>query len=285
VSLTASKAVQRRGASPLMPGVLHAPYAYCYRCPMRLRPETCEIECAGAIEDEIFIHLVSPDEVAAIIVEPILGEGGYVVPPPKFLRRLREIATAHKILLIADEVQSGMGRTGRMFAIEHAGVEPDIVAVAKGIASGLPLGVSMARAELMPVEPGAQDSTFGGNPVSCAAALATIELLRESLMANAAAVGSHLLAGLAELAARHPIIGDVRGTGLMVGIELVRNRHTRERAIAARDALVREAFNRGVLLLGAGRNSVRLAPPLVLSIEQANTVLDILDECLAGIQA
>jgi 4-aminobutyrate aminotransferase len=284
VSLTASKAVQKRGASPLMPGVLHAPYGYCYRCPLHLKPDTCATDCAGYIEDELFQHLVSPDEVAAIIVEPILGEGGYVVPPIAFLRRLRDIATKHQILLIADEVQSGMGRTGRMFAVDHARVEPDIVVIAKGIASGLPLGVSMARAALMPKEPGAHGSTFGGNPVSCAAALATIRLLREALMANAALVGAHLLAGLRAMAGRRALIGDVRGAGLMIGVELVRDRETREPACAERDALVQAAFRRGLILLGAGRSAIRVAPPLVLTIAEADTVLGVLDESLAQVE-
>ncbi len=283
VSLTASKAVQKRGASPLMPGVLHAPYAYCYRCALGRDPDTCATECAGYIEDVLFAHLVSPDEVAAIIVEPVQGEGGYVVPPARFLQRLREIATARGIVLIADEVQSGMGRTGRMFAIEHAGVQPDIVVIAKGIASGLPLGVSLARAELMRREPGAHGSTFGGNPVACAAALATIRLLRESLIANAADVGDYLLGGLRRLAERHAVIGDVRGAGLMIGVELVRDRQTREPAAPVRDALVREAFGRGLLILGAGKTSIRLAPPLVLTRPEADSVLRILDDSLDAV--
>src|SRR5512139_1226657 len=284
VSLTASKVVQRRGFSPLLPGVVHSPYAYCYRCPMNLKVESCKAECAGYIEDELFLHLVSPDEVAAIIVEPILGEGGYVVPPAAFLRRLREIATTHQILLIADEVQSGMGRTGRMFAIEHAGVEPDIVAIAKGIASGLPLCVSLARAALMTWPPGAHASTFGGNPVACAAALETIRLLKEQLMANAARVGARLKEGLAALADRHPLIGDVRGRGLMVGVELVRDRRTKERATEERSAVVNASFQRGLLILGAGRNTVRFCPPLVLTEEQADTAVRIFDEALTEVE-
>ena len=283
MSLTASKVVQRRNFSPLMPGVVHSPYAYCYRCPMNLKVESCKAECAGHIEEELFLHLVAPDEVAAIIVEPIQGEGGYIVPPAKFIERLHEITKKHSILLVADEVQSGMGRTGKMFAIEHFGVEPDIVAMAKGIASGMPLGVATSRADLMQWVPGSHGSTFGGNPVSCAAALATIKLLKERLMANAVAVGNHFKAGFQEMAARHPIIGDVRGKGLMIGIELVRDRETKERATEERDAVVVEAFRRGLITLGAGHNSIRIAPPLVMTRAEADIVLRILDECLTKV--
>ncbi len=231
------------------------------------------------------MHLVSPDEVAAIMVEPIQGEGGYVVPPDVFLQRLREIATQHGMLLIVDEVQSGMGRTGRMFAIEHAGVEPDVVTMAKGIASGLPLGVATARSEMMSWPPGTHASTFGGNPVACAAALATLTLLRDGLIKNAEVVGAHMLAGARALMDRHPLIGDVRGRGLMIGIELVRDRETKERATTERDRLVRECFNRGLLVLGAGPNAIRLSPPLVLTTAQADTALRILDEALTAITA
>jgi 4-aminobutyrate aminotransferase len=215
------------------------------------------------------------------VVEPIQGEGGYVIAPDQFLQRLREVATRHGIVLIADEVQSGMGRTGRMFAIEHAGVRPDAVAIAKGIASGLPLGVAAARADLMAWPPGTHASTFGGNPVACAAALETIRLLKERLMANAADVGGYLLEGLKALAAKHPLVGDVRGRGLMIGIELVRDRATKERATRERDLVVNAAFARGLLVLGAGKNAIRLSPPLVLTRDQAGIAIRILDEALA----
>ncbi|HEY3045545.1 MAG TPA: aminotransferase class III-fold pyridoxal phosphate-dependent enzyme, partial [Vicinamibacterales bacterium] len=196
LALTSSKAIQRRGFGPLMPGVYHAPFADCYRCPLGLSSTNCAAECLDFIDEQIFAHLVSPDEVAAIVVEPIQGEGGYLVAPDQFLQRLRELTRMHGILLVVDEVQSGMGRTGKMFAIEHAGVKPDAIAIAKGIASGMPLGVAVARADLMMWPPGAHASTFGGNPVSCAAALATIKLLKERLVANAAEVGAHLMNGL-----------------------------------------------------------------------------------------
>lgn len=280
LSVTGSKTVQRRGFGPFVPGAFHAPYADCYRCPMKLQPETCAAECLDFIEHQLFLHLVSPDEVAAVIVEPIQGEGGYVVGPDVFMRRLRELTREHGILLIADEVQSGMGRTGAMFAIEHTGVKPDAVAMAKGIASGLPLGVTVARADLMTWPPGTHASTFGGNPVSCVAALATLKLMRDHLMANAADVGAHLMAGLTALMDRHPLIGDVRGRGLMVGVELVRDRATKERATTERDAVVNAAFKRGLLILGAGKNAIRFCPPLVLTRAQADTAVQILDESL-----
>jgi 4-aminobutyrate aminotransferase len=284
LSLTASKAIQRRGFGPMMPGVYHAPYADCYRCPIGLKPETCAAECLDFIDHQLFVHLVSPDEVAAIVVEPIQGEGGYIVAPDQFLQKLRELTRPHGILLVADEVQSGMGRSGRMFAIEFSGVEPDMVAIAKGIASGLPLGVASARAGLMAWPPGAHASTFGGNPVSCAAALATINLLRTQLMANAADVGAHMLAGLTQLAGKHPLIGDVRGRGLMIGVELVRDRETKERATDERDAVVNAAFRRGLLVLGAGKNAIRFSPPLVLTRDQADIAVRIFDESLQEVR-
>jgi 4-aminobutyrate aminotransferase len=284
LSLTASKAVQRRGFGPMMPGVFHAPYPDCYRCPIGQTPDGCAAECLDFIEDELFVHVVSPEEVAAIVIEPIQGEGGYVVAPDQFLQRLRELTRVHGMLLVADEVQSGMGRTGRMFAIEFSGVRPDAIAMAKGIASGLPLGVAMARADMMAWPPGAHASTFGGNPVSCAAALATLKLLREHLMANAADVGGHLRAGLAALADKHPLIGDVRGRGLMIGVELVRDRQTKERAGRERDAVVSAAFARGLLLLGAGANAIRFSPPLVLTRELADIAIRLFDEALTEVE-
>ena len=281
LSLTASKVRQRQGFGPLVPGVYHAPYPDTYRS--GLSPEATADRCIEFIEHQLFVHLVSPDEVAAIMVEPIQGEGGYIVAPDRFLERLRAIATQHGIQLIVDEVQSGMGRTGKMFAIEHSKVAPDIITIAKGIASGLPLGITTASSTLMGQwPPGAHASTFGGNPVSCAAAIATIRLLRESLLKNAEVVGSYLIEGARALMDKHPLIGDVRGRGLMVGIELVRDRRTKERATTERDALVRECFRRGLLVLGAGRNAIRLSPPLVLTKQEADIALRILDEALGA---
>jgi 4-aminobutyrate aminotransferase len=283
LSLTASKPAQRKGFLPLVPGVFHVPYANCYRCPVNATPETCAAECLRFLEEQTLVHLVSPDDVAAIVVEPIQGEGGYVVPPNVFHERLRELTTKHGMLLVVDEVQSGMGRTGKWFAIEHTGVQPDMVATAKGIASGLPLGVVIARSALMSWPPGAHASTFGGNPVACAASLATITLIREQLMKNAADVGAHLFAGVKALMQKHALIGDVRGRGLMIGVELVRDRQTRERASTERDRVVLECFTRGLLVLGAGRNAVRLSPPLVLTTDQADTAVRILDEALSAL--
>ncbi len=282
LALTASKVRQRQGFGPLLPGVYHAPYPDTYRS--GLSPDATADRCIEFIEQQLFVHLVSPDEVAAIMVEPIQGEGGYIVAPDSFLERLRAIATQHGIQLIVDEVQSGMGRTGRMFAIEHSRVPPDIITIAKGIASGLPLGITTAPSSLMGQwPPGAHASTFGGNPVSCAAAIATIRLLRESLVKNAEVVGSYLIEGARALMDKHPIIGDVRGRGLMIGIELVRDRRTKERATNERDALVRECFRRGLLVLGAGRNAIRLSPPLVLTKQEADIALQILDEALVSL--
>ncbi|HTI41655.1 MAG TPA: acetyl ornithine aminotransferase family protein [Vicinamibacterales bacterium] len=279
LSLTASKVRQRQGFGPFAPGVYHAPYPDTYRS--GLSPDATVDRCIEFIEGQLFVHLVSPDEVAAIVVEPIQGEGGYIVPPDSFLERLRAIATQHGIQLIVDEVQAGMGRTGKMFAIEHAGVAPDIITMAKGIASGLPLGVTTAPSTLMGAwPPGSHASTFGGNPVSCAAALATLKLLRDGLVKNAEVVGSYLIEGARALMDKHPLIGDVRGRGLMVGVELVRDRKSRERATTERDALVQACFKRGLLVLGAGRNAIRLSPPLVLTKQEADIALGILDEAL-----
>ncbi len=284
LSVTSSKAIQRRGFGPPLGGVYHAPFPDPYRGPAGQSEEECVARSLDFLEDQILVHLVSPDEVAAVVVEPIQGEGGYVVPPVSFFQRLREMTSKHGILLVIDEVQSGMGRTGKMFGIEHFGVEPDVVAVAKGIASGLPLGVTTARAEVMAWPPGAHANTFGGNPLSCAAALATIKLLKESLMANAAEVGEHLMEGLRGLRGKHALIGDVRGKGLMIGVELVRDRLTKERAAKERDRLVDECFNRGLLVLGAGRNTLRLSPPLVLTKAQADTAVQIIDESLTAMR-
>jgi 4-aminobutyrate aminotransferase len=281
LSLTASKVIQRRGFGPLLPGVYHAPYPDSYRSSS---PDAAAAQSLSFIEDQLFTHLVAPDEVAAVIVEPIQGEGGYMVAPPSFLNGLRALTRKHGIQLIVDEVQSGMGRTGKMFASDHIGLKADIVTIAKGIASGLPLGVICARADVMTWPPGAHASTFGGNPVACAAANVTIRLLKDQLIGNAAVVGEHLMNGLRELQQKHQIIGDVRGKGLMIGIELVRNRQTKERAVEERNAVVQAVFRRGVLVLGAGKNAIRLAPPLVFTRDQADACLRVLDEAFGDIR-
>jgi 4-aminobutyrate aminotransferase len=284
LSLTASRPVQRRGFGPLLPGVIHVPYANCYRCVYNLKPEDCGMYCARIIEEQLFRTSVPSDEVAAIFVEPIQGEGGYVVPPPEFLRELRRICDRHGILLVADEIQCGVGRTGKMWACEHSGVVPDILCVAKGIASGLPLGATISRAEIMNWPPGAHASTFGGNPVAIAAALATIELVEEKYMANAARMGIYLMERLREWPARHPLVGDVRGKGLMVGIELVKDRATKAYATEERDRLVRLAFENGLLVLGCGASTLRLMPPLMVNRRQIDAAVEILDRCLARIE-
>jgi 4-aminobutyrate aminotransferase len=281
LALTSSKSIQRRGFGPLMPGVYHAPFPDTYR--FNGSADACAEASLSVIRDQILVHLTAPDEVSAIVVEPIQGEGGYLVSPAAFLQGLRELTKQHGIMLVLDEVQSGMGRTGKMFAAEHFGIKADIVNIAKGIASGLPLGITCARADVMSWPPGAHASTFGGNPVSCAAALVTIKLLREQYVQNAAVVGEHMMSGLRALQEKHQIIGDVRGRGMMIGVELVRDRKTKERAIEERGALVQAMFKRGVLILGAGRNSIRFAPPLVLTTNQADEILRIFDESLTDV--
>ena len=281
LSLTARKAVQRRGFGPLVPGVVHAPYPNCYRCPFGPTPAHCAVECARFIEDTLLKTIAPPDEVAAIVIEPVQGEGGYVVPPQKFFDELARITEKYGILLVCDEVQSGMGRTGKMWASEHFHLTPAIMTVAKGIASGLPLGATVARADLMNWVPGAHASTFGGNPVACAAALVTIELLEQELLDNAARMGAHLMSRLRDWPARFPIVGEVRGLGLMLGIELVRDQQSKTKAPELRDRVVNLAFERGLLILGAGDNSLRLCPPLVITRDQCDFAVDTLEECLA----
>jgi 4-aminobutyrate aminotransferase len=262
--------------------VVHAPYPNCYRCPVGQKPESCAVECVGFIENTLLKTVAPPEETAAIVVEPVQGEGGYIVPPRIFFDELARVASQHGILLIFDEVQSGMGRTGRMWAADHFDAVPDIIAVAKGIASGLPLGATVAHADLMTWPPGAHASTFGGNPVACAAALATIALLEEELISNAARMGAYLMDRMREWPHRFAQVGDVRGLGLMIGIELVRDRETREKAPQLRDRVVQMAFERGLLVLGAGDNSLRLCPPLVITREQCAFALETLEECLTA---
>ncbi len=283
MSLTASKAVQRRGFGPFLPEVLHSHYAYCYRCPVNREPASCHVECLDLLTETMFGTTVDPREVAAVIVEPVQGEGGYVVPHPGFLKRLREVTREHGILLIADEVQCGMGRTGRFFASEHFSLEPDMVTVAKGIASGMPLGALIARDEVMQWASGSHGSTFGGNPVSVAAALATVDLLEGGLVANADAVGGHLIGLLRTRLAALPAVGDVRGLGLMIGVEIVKDRASRAPAPELREDILEEAFRRGLLLLGCGKSTVRLAPPLIIDREDAEIAAAILDESIRAV--
>ena len=282
LSLTASNPRQRRRFAPLVPGVTHAPYPNVYR-DCRGGPEEQELyalDCARFIEDRLFRSSLAAEEVAAIILEPIQGEGGYVVAPKCFLEEVRQICYRHGILLIADEVQSGMGRTGKRWAIEHSGVEPDIVASAKGIASGMPLGVCIAKADVMDWPPGSHASTFGGNPVSIAAALATIDILQRGVVDNAASVGEFMMRRMGTWPGRYRIVGDVRGRGLMLGIEIVRDQELRTPAGDMRDSVIQRAFERGLLCLGAGPNTIRLSPPLIISEDQAAAAMDILEDSL-----
>ena len=280
LALTGSKAVQKAGFSPLVPGVTHIPYANCYRCAYGKQPDSCAVECVQVLEQTLFPTILPAREVAAIVVEPVQGEGGYVVPPRKFFEELTKVARRHGILLVADEVQSGMGRTGRVFASEHFGFDPDIVALAKGIASGLPLAAIVARADLMTWPPGAHASTFGGNPVAVAASLVTLDLLQSALLGNAERVGAAMLDRLRDWPRRFPVVGEVRGLGLMIGIEFVKDAGTRERHPELRDRLVRRMFEKGVLVLGAGQNAIRLCPPLVLTLEQAMFALETMETAL-----
>jgi 4-aminobutyrate aminotransferase len=280
VSLTSSKARQHAGFGPLLPDVHHVPYAYRYRCQFCGDQDGCTRGCIAAIEQELFTRHLDPGDVAAIFVEPVLGEGGYVVPPAGWLRDLRALCDRHGILLVADEVQCGVGRTGKLWACEHEGVEPDILLTAKGLGSGMPIGAIVARESVSTWESGSHGSTYGGNPVCCAAALATLDLVQGGLMANAAAMGDRLMAGLRSLEAKHGCIGEVRGLGLMIGVEFVKDRRTREPAPELLKSLVLGAFQRGLLLLGAGKSTLRLAPPLLVDQQDVDTALAIIDGLL-----
>lgn len=283
LSLTASKPQQKRRFSPLLAGVTHVPYPNLYRRPAGTDPRQYAIDCARFIEDRLFKTTVPPEEVAAIFVEPIQGEGGYVVAPTEFLKELRAICDRHGILLVADEVQAGMGRTGKWWAIEHSEVEPDIVCVAKGIASGMPLGVVISKAEIMDWAPGSHASTFGGNPVCIAAALATLDVLEREGVSNARQVGDHMMKRLSNWPEKLPLVGDVRGRGLMLGVEIVKDKVAKTPASELRDRIVELAFERGILFLGAGLNSVRISPPLILTREEADVAMDVLEDCITRV--
>ena len=282
LSLTASKPQQKRRFGPFVPGVTHVRYPDTYRgCDGS--PQAAEalgLACARYIEDKLFKTSLPPEEVAAIVVEPIQGEGGYIVPQNVFLEEIRRICDRHGILMIADEVQSGAGRTGKWTAIEHTGVQPDIVCMAKGIASGMPLSVCMAKAHIMNWIPGSHASTFGGNPVALAAALATIEVIEREAMQNAATVGSAALKRLGTWVEKYGIVGDVRGRGLMIGVEIVRDQQSRLPAPEVRNRIIDLAFERGLLLLGCGEATIRLCPPLIVKQEETDVAFDILEECI-----
>src|SRR5947209_6374072 len=285
LSLTTSKAQQRRRFMPLTGGVTHVPYPHSYRRPAGTDAKQYAIDCARFIEDKVFKTTVPPEECAAIFLEPIQGEGGYVPAPTEFLQEIRRICDAHGILLVADEVQSGAGRTGKMWAIQHSGVEPDIICSAKGIASGMPLGIMISKAEIMDWVPGSHASTFGGNPVCIAAALATLGVLEsENLMRNATEVGNHILKRIVAWPNKHKLVGDVRGRGLMIGVEIVKDKKTKEYAAAERDHIVELAFERGVLFLGCGPSTIRIAPPLIATKDEADVAIDALEESISIVE-
>src|SRR5216684_2907913 len=284
LSLTASKVQQRRRFAPLVPGVEHVPYPYVYRRPDGMTESQYSDYCLRFIEDRVFKTIMPPEEVAAIFVEPVQGEGGYVPAPTEFMRELRRICDKHGILLVADEVQSGAGRSGKWWAIQHTGVEPDIITIAKGIASGMPLGVMLARAEIMDWVPGSHASTFGGNPVCIEAALATMDVLESEAIRNAEVIGGHMMKRLSGWLKTHPMVGDVRGRGLMIGVEIVKDKKSKAIAHDERDRIVELAFERGLLFLGAGENSIRIAPPLILTQEQADIAMDVLEECIGIVE-
>ena len=284
LSLTASKAVQRKRFGTLLGGVFHAPYPNTYRGAHGVRPEHAAVDALAFIENELFKRMVDPEEVAAVFIEPIQGEGGYLPAPALFLQGLAGLCRRYGILLVADEVQSGMGRTGKWWASEHSGIEPDMICVAKGIASGMPLSAVIAREDVMDWKPGAHASTFGGNPVSIAAALATIDLLEREYVANAARMGEFIFGKLADWAERFDIVGQVRGKGLMIGVEIVKNKLSKTPAPELRHKIIEAAFKKGLLILGAGESTLRVSPPLIIDEQQAEFAVRTLAECIEEAQ-
>lgn len=282
MSVSASKAVQRKHFMPLVPGIFHAHYPYFYRDLFKSEtPEACAQACLNYIEEYVFKMLTPPEEVAAFIVEPIQGEGGYVMPHPSFLLGLQKLARKYGILIISDEVQAGMGRTGKMWASQlYPGYEPDIVTSAKGLASGMPLGACIARSDIMTWEPGSHATTFGGNPVSCAVSLKTFELLENGLLENVRVQGDYLKSRLQALAEQYDVIGEVRGEGLMLGLEIVESKASKNKAPDLRNRIVDDCFYQGLLILGCGENSIRFSPPLIICQEQTDTAVSILENVL-----
>ena len=283
LSLTASKPQQRRRFAPLMPGVTHVRYPDVYRGCSGGQQDADDfaLGCARFIEEKLFKTTLPPEEVAAIFVEPVQGEGGYVVAPTIFMQELRRICDRHGILLVVDEVQSGIARTGKWWAVEHTGVEPDMVCMAKGLASGMPLGVTLTRAEIMDWIPGSHASTFGGNPVCVAAALATLDVIeKEHLRENSTEVGDHMRDRMSDWPSKLKLVGDLRGRGLMIGVEIVKDKITKDYGSAERDRIVELAFERGILFLGCGPSTIRICPPLVVTKEQADVAVDVLEECV-----
>ena len=285
VSLTASKPYQRARFAPLIPGVEHIFYPYCYRCPFNLECPSCGYACVDYIDEYLFHRYVPPEEVAMLMAEPIQGEGGYVVPPDGYFPRLKKLLDKYGILFASDEVQAGMGRTGKWFGIEHFGVVPDIVCMAKGIAAGMPLGVMASRADIQDWKPGSHASTFGGNPVSCAAALAVLDIIKsENLLENAQKQGKLIKDRLNEMKDRHPLIGDVRGKGLMVGVELVKDKTTKEYAQKETGDVMMECFRNGLAIVNCGINVIRWMPALNITSDLVEPALEIFEKSLTKIE-
>jgi len=285
VSLTASKPYQRARFAPLIPGVEHIFYPYCYRCPFNLECPSCGYACVDYIDEYLFHRYVPPDEVAMLVAEPIQGEGGYIVPPEGYFKRLKKLLDEYGILFASDEVQAGIGRTGKWFGIEHFDVVPDIVCMAKGVAAGMPLGVMASRADIQDWKPGSHASTFGGNPVSCAAALAVLDVIEsDNLLENAQKQGRHIKGRLDEMKEEHPLIGDVRGKGLMVGVELVKDKNTKEPAQKETKEVMMECFRNGLAIVNCGVSVIRWMPPLIVTSGLVDSALEIFEKSLTKIE-
>jgi 4-aminobutyrate aminotransferase len=285
VSFTASKPVQRRHFFPLVPGVTHVPYPYCYRCPFKLNYPDCNYWCVDFIDEYVLQKYIPPEEVAAFVFEPIQGEGGYVTPPPEYFQRLKKLADKYGILMVDDEVQAGMGRTGRWCAIENWKAEPDVVCMAKSLASGLPLSAIVARSKVMDWEGGTHASTFGGNPVACAAALAVLGIIRdEHLMENAVKQGNYIMKRLNEIKETSEILGDVRGKGLMIGAEIVDNKKSKAPAPKKAEEIMMRSWKRGVAVITCGKSTIRLAPPLVITKDLVDSALDIIIDTMKEVE-
>ncbi|HUW47179.1 MAG TPA: aminotransferase class III-fold pyridoxal phosphate-dependent enzyme, partial [Patescibacteria group bacterium] len=285
LSFTASKPTQRRSFFPLMPGVTHVPYGYCYRCPYKLTFPECHYWCVDFIDEYVLQKYIPPEDTAAILVEPIQGEGGYVVPPPEYLQRLKKIADKYGLLFIDDEVQSGMGRSGKWFAIEHWGVEPDIICTSKALASGLPLGACIAKSKVMDWVPGSHASTFGGNPLSCVAASAVIDVIKEEkLLENATKQGAYIMKRLNELKEESEIVGDVRGKGLMIGMEIVESKESKKPAPQKVHEIMMRSWKRGINVISCGASTIRIAPPLVITKELVDSALDIIEDTIRQVE-
>ena len=285
LSFTASSIVQKARYFPTMPGVYHVPFAYCYRCPYKMSLPDCNYWCVDFIEDFVLKKYVPPNEVAASLIEPIQGEGGYVVPPPEYHKRLKKLYDKYGILYAVDEVQSGMARTGKWWAIEHFGVVPDIICSSKALGGGISLGATIGRAEIFDWDAGSHCTTLGGTPVACEASLATIRVIeKEKLMQNATRMGDHIMKRMREVMQTSDIVGDVRGKGLMIGVEIVKDKKSKAKWGDGAHDIIHKAWKKGVVAIGAGENSFRIAPPLVITKDQADFGVDVLAECIREVE-